>query len=114
MPGGSMICTEMYGNGVMIGTAIMEKGPRHPPMALIQGQERYVGAGAGSGTGIHAALPIETMGTPPAGIEQPALDWSGARPAIRLAENRKKTGFMVKKNVRMALSFSFTCSPQRR
>jgi hypothetical protein len=105
---------EMYGNGVMIGTAIIQKGPWQTLMVLIRGSERYVGAGAGSGTVIHADPPIETMAIPPAGIEQPALDLSGAKQAIRLAKNRKKTGFLAKKNVRMVPNFSFICSPQRR
>ena len=114
MRGVSMICMAMYGNGVMIGTGIIQKVSWQTPMVLIQGSERYAGAEAGSGTGTLAALPIETMAIPPAGIEQPVLDLSGAKPAIRLAENRKKTGFMVKKNVRMGPNFSHMCSPQRR
>lgn len=82
MIGGSMTCMVMCGNGAMIGMEIMPMIQWLTLVGLNREPRRYAGAGAGSDMDIYAALPIETIATPPAGIEQPVSDLSGIKRAI--------------------------------
>ena len=86
-----MTCMVMCGNGAMIGMEITQKVPWLTLVGLTREPRRYAGAGAGSDMDIYAALPIETIATPPAGIAQPVSDLSGAERAIGLAGKVKES-----------------------
>ena len=86
-----MTCMVMCGNGATIGMEITQKAPWLTLAGLTREPERYAGVGAGSEMDIHAALPIETIATPPAGIEQPVSDLSGVKRAIGLAGKLKES-----------------------